>query len=243
MHGITANAHVFEPLMARLEHRFHLVSVDQRGHGRSEKPARGYAGEDFARDIEAMIPDKALLIGHSLGARNSLLASALFPQKVLGAVAIDFTPYIEDQVFDALDSRVGGGDRPFGSLEEVKTYLHNRYPKLPADAVERRARYGYAHKGNEWHALAAPAAMRETCAGLRTDLSSTLKSVAVPVLLMRGAESKLVSPAAWKKTRALRPDLPAVEIADADHYVPEEQPAAVADAILGFWNTIEGKRR
>src|SRR5689334_3731869 len=117
MHGITANAHVFEPLMARLEHRFHLVSVDQRGHGRSEKPAHGYAAADFAGDIAAMIPDKALLIGHSLGARNSIVAGTLFPKKVLGVVAIDFTPYIEDEVFDALDARVGGGDKPFSSQE------------------------------------------------------------------------------------------------------------------------------
>ena len=241
MHGITANAHVFEPLMAQLEHRLHLVSVDQRGHGRSHKPAAGYSGADYARDIEELIVDKALLIGHSLGARNALVAATLFPEKLHGVVAIDFTPYIEDEVFDALDARVGGGDRAFGSLEDVKTYLHNRYPKLPADAVERRARHGYAHKGNEWHALAAPAAMKETSTRLREDLVSTVKAIKVPALLVRGKESRLVSPAAWDKTRALRPDLPAVEIDDADHYVHEEQPAAVARAVLDFWTTIEGK--
>lgn len=239
MHGITANAHVFEPLMARLEHRFHLASVDQRGHGRSHKPASGYGGAEYARDLEELIPEKALLIGHSLGARNALVAATLFPEKLHGIVAIDFTPYIEDQVFDALDARVGGGDRAFGSLDEVKAYLHHRYPRLPADAVERRARYGYAHKGGEWRALAVPAAMKETSTRLREDLEQPLREIRIPVLLVRGKESKLVSPAAWSKTRALRPDLPAVEIDDADHYVHEEQPAAVADAVLRFWDTIE----
>jgi 2-(acetamidomethylene)succinate hydrolase len=241
MHGITANAHVFEPLMARLEHRFRLLSVDQRGHGRSHKPVSGYGGADYARDVEELIPDKALLIGHSLGARNALVAAALFPQKLLGIVAIDFTPYIEEEVFDALDARVGGGDRAFSSLDEVKAYLHNRYPKLPADAVERRARYGYAHKGSEWYALAVPAAMKETSARLRDDLQAVLAKISIPALLVRGKQSKLVSLEAWRKTKALRPDLPAVEIDDADHYVHEEQPAAVAKAILDFWTTIEGK--
>ena len=80
--------------------------------------------------------------------------------------------------------------------------------------------------------------MRETSARLREDLVLILKSVSTPVLLLRGAESKLVSPAAWAKTRALRPDLPAVEIAQADHYVHEEQPAAVARAVLDFWDSI-----
>ena len=242
MHGITANAHVFEPLMALLEHRFHLVSIDQRGHGRSDKPASGYGGRDFAADLKSFVEHgKALLIGHSLGARNGLIAATMFPEQLHGVVAIDFTPYIEDEVFDALDARVGGGDRGFASLQDIKDYLHARYPKLPADAVERRARYGYAHKGSEWRALAAPAAMKETSTRLREDLVSILKQVAVPTLLVRGKESKLVSESAWQKTRALRADLAAVEIAHADHYVHEEQPAAVARAVLEFWDGIEGR--
>jgi len=243
MHGITANAHVFEPLMALLEHRLHLVSVDQRGHGRSHKPASGYRGADYAHDIEDMIPEKALLIGHSLGARNALVAATLFPQKLHGVVAIDFTPYIEEEVFDALDTRVAGGDRIFSSAEEIKHYLRDRYPRLPADAVERRARHGYAHKGNEWRALALPAAMQETSTRLREDLESVLKAVKVPALLVRGRESKLVSREAWEKTKALRPDLPAVEIDDADHYVHEEQPAAVAHAVLEFWDKVERRKQ
>ena len=228
--------------MARLEHRFRLVSVDQRGHGRSHKPAAGYTGRDYAFDLEPFLEhEKALLIGHSLGARNSLVAAALFPEKLHGVVAIDFTPYIEDAVFDALDARVAGGDRAFGSLDEVKQYLHQRYPKLPADAVERRARHGYAHKGEEWHALASPAAMKETSTGLRDDLEKVLKGISIPVLLVRGKDSKLVSPQAWARTKALRPDVAAVEIDDADHYVHEEQPAAVAREVLAFWDTIEGR--
>jgi 2-(acetamidomethylene)succinate hydrolase len=240
MHGITANAHVFEPLMALLEHRFHLVSVDQRGHGRSHKPASGYGGRDFASDLKHFVEDKkALLIGHSLGARNALVAATMFPEQLYGVVAIDFAPYIEDEVFDALDARVAGGDRGFSSLQDIKDYLHARYPRLPADAVERRARYGYAHKGDEWRALASPAAMKETSTRLREDLVSVLKEMKVPALLVRGKESKLVSTAAWAHTKALRPDLPAVEIANADHYVHEEQPAAVARAVLEFWDGIE----
>jgi 2-(acetamidomethylene)succinate hydrolase len=80
--------------------------------------------------------------------------------------------------------------------------------------------------------------MRDTCKGLREKLEETVKAIRVPVLLLRGEDSKLVSRAAWEKTRALRPDIPAREIAGADHYVPEEQPAAVAAAILDFWDSI-----
>jgi 2-(acetamidomethylene)succinate hydrolase len=219
--------------------RFRIVSVDQRGHGRAPKPASGYAAADYARDISQMIQEETLLIGHSLGARNALVAGARYPEKVAAVVAIDFTPFIEREVFDALDERVHGGERLFSSLDEVRAYLGNRYPRLPADAVERRARHGFECVEGKWRALALPAAMRETCAGLREDLAPCLKSIGVPVLLLRGADSKLVSREAWAKTKALRPDLPAHEIAGADHYVHEEQPAAVAAAVIDFWEAIQ----
>jgi 2-(acetamidomethylene)succinate hydrolase len=218
---------------------FRIVSIDQRGHGHAAKPASGYAAEDYVRDVNDRLAEKTLLIGHSLGARNALVAGARYPEKVAAVVAIDFTPYIEREVFDALDTRVKSGDRVFSSVEEVKSYLKGRYPRLPDDAIERRARHGFECADDQWRALASPAAMRETCAGLREDLSTTLKEIRVPVLLLRGAESKLVSREAWAKTKALRPDLPAQEIADADHYVPEEQPAAVAAAVIDFWESIQ----
>ena len=230
---------MFEPVAELLATRFRITSIDQRGHGRAPKPASGYAAEDYAGDLNNLLSESTLLIGHSLGARNALVAGARYPEKVAAVVAIDFTPYIEPEVFDALDARVNGGNRDFQSLQEVASYLKQRYPRLPADAIERRARHGYESVDGVWRALAAPAAMRETCAGLRADLAPALKAIRVPVLLLRGEDSTLVSRAAWGKTRALRPDLPVREITGADHYVPEEQPAAVAAAVLDFWDSIQ----
>jgi 2-(acetamidomethylene)succinate hydrolase len=245
-HGITANGYVFLPLMARLADRFRLVSLDQRGHGRSGRPAAGYAAADFAGDVAGAIRflggGPVLLIGHSLGARNALEAGARHPDLVAAVIAIEFTPFIEPEVLDALEARVAGGDRPFASLDAVKAYLADRYPRLPADAVERRARYGYVEAGGTWRALADPAAMRQTAQGLREDLEPALRAIRVPTLLVRGADSRLVSPAAWAKTKALRPDLPAIEVAGADHYAPEEVYGPIADEIGRFWRSLRKER-
>jgi len=245
-HGITANAYVFLPLMARLAGRFALVSFDQRGHGRSGKPAEGYAAADFAADIAAAVRvlggGPAFLIGHSLGARNALEAGVRFPDLVAAVVAIEFTPFIEPEVFDALAARVGGGDRLFESLEAVKAYLADRYSRLPPDAVERRAKYGYVEADGGWRALADPAAMRQTSHGLRADLEAALRAIRVPTLLIRGADSRLVSPAAWAKTKALRPDLPAIEVPGGDHYAPEEVHGPIADEIARFWGSLRKGR-
>ena len=97
--------------------RFRIVSIDQRGHGRAAKPASGYAADDYAGDLQPLLKEKTLLIGHSLGARNALVAGVRYRDKVAAVVAIDFTPHIEPEVFDALDDRVAGGDRVFSSLD------------------------------------------------------------------------------------------------------------------------------
>src|SRR5437868_2264604 len=82
MHGITANAHVFEPIMNILSDAFRVVSIDQRGHGRSGRPER-YEAEDFAADVAALVEEvacgPAVLLGHSLGARNGFVAANLYP--------------------------------------------------------------------------------------------------------------------------------------------------------------------
>jgi 2-(acetamidomethylene)succinate hydrolase len=243
LHGITANAHVFEPLMDALAGRLRVVALDQRGHGRSPKPRSGYSAADYSDDVKRFIKEnRALLIGHSLGARNALVAATRFPDRIGAVVAIEFTPYIEAQVFDELDARVVGGDRSFSSVDEIRAYLAHRYPRLPSDAVARRAQYGYGKLDGAWRALADTGAMRQTCRGLREDLIQTVRRVAVPALLIRGADSRLVSRDAWTRTRALRPDVTVLEIANADHYVHEEQPEAVADAVLRFWDSIESKK-
>lgn len=241
-HGITGNGYVFAPMIDRLAPRLRCISFDQRGHGRSGKPAHGYAAHDFARDIAAIIAKldagPALLIGHSLGARNALVAGSTYPASIAAVVAIDFTPYIETEVFDALDARVAGGAQVFADWDAAKAYLVQRYPKLPAEAIERRARYGMIQCAGGLRPLADPDAVRQISTGLREDLAAPLQRLQVPTLLIRGAESKLVSTAAWERTRALRPDLRAVEIPGVDHYVQEEAPQAVVDHTLAFWQSL-----
>lgn len=243
-HGITANAHVWEPVMTALADRFRCIAFDQRGHGRSGKPATGYAADDFATDIAAIVrhldAGPAVVVGHSLGSRNALTAGAHHPELVRAVVGIDFTPFIETAVFDELDARVGGGDRTFPSLDAVRAYLAERYPRLPATAVERRAVHGYLAVPGGFRPLADGAAMAAISRGLREDLAPAVRAIRVPTLLVRGVDSRLVSPAAWARTRALRPDVAAIELADADHYVPEEVPQAVAAAIRSFTSSAKG---
>lgn len=237
-HGITSNSAVFAPLMARLSARFTTVAVDQRGHGLSDKPDSGYEANDYADDIASLIRTlargPAILVGHSLGARNSVTAAARNPELVRSVIAIDFTPYIETEALDALESRVNAGDRIFRDVEAVQAYLAGRYPNIPADAIRVRAESGYQQVEGGLRPLASPSAMAQTAKGLRADLTQAYRDVARPVLIVRGEESRLVSAAALAKTSRLRPDLPVVVVPGADHYVNEVCPEITLKAITNF---------
>jgi 2-(acetamidomethylene)succinate hydrolase len=238
LHGITANAAVWDPILLTLQDSFRVIAVDQRGHGKSDKPAAGYGAADFSQDaldlIQTLGKGPAIIVGHSLGARNGIVAAASRPDLVAGVVAVDFTPFIETEVFDTLEARVNGGDRSFASREEIVDYLASRYPRMPRDAVERRARHGYREENGVFLPLAAPSAMSATANGLREDLEPAIRQVRKPVLMIRGMESKLVSAPAFERTLRLRPDLPSLVVPDTDHYVPEEAPAIVSKAIRDF---------
>jgi 2-(acetamidomethylene)succinate hydrolase len=238
LHGITAVGAVWDPILVKVKNSLRAIAVDQRGHGLSSKPDSGYSANDLSQDVLALIEaldcGPAIIVGHSLGARNGVVAATLRPDLVRSVVAVDFTPYIETEVFDALESRVNGGDREFKTRQEIEEYLQNRYTKLPPDAIKRRAKHGYRSVGDRFRPLASPLAMSATANGLREELETAFKRVERPVLLIRGAESKLVSPAALQRTQQLRPDMPTIVVKDTDHYVPEEASDTVASALLDF---------
>jgi len=243
LHGVTANGRGWDAVAERLADRFHVVAVDQRGHGRSDKPPRGYAAEDYAADIAALVDalgdGPAVVVGHSLGARNGVVAGVNHPKSVAGVVAVDYVPFIEPEVLQLLHDRVAGGNRSFASLDAVKDYLRARYPLMPEDAIARRAQYGYRPENGALVPRADPAGMAATCRGFQTeDFATPTRDVRVPVIFVRGKDSKLVTSAAFRRAQALRPDIQAVEVEGADHYVPEEQPEAVARIVAEFCATI-----
>lgn len=227
LHGITANARVWDPVGRRLAERYHVVAVDQRGHGQSDAPASEYAAADFVADVRALIEDlggePAVVIGHSMGARNALATAARHPDLVAACVAIDFGPGIEPVVFDALDTRIAAGPDAFADEDDVKRYLTTRYPTTPAEAIARRIAGGYRrHPDGRLTPWAGRAQMAQASTGLREPLEKDVLAVRAPTLVLRGGKSWIVSAAAFAAFQALRPDFTFAEAAGVSHYVHEE---------------------
>src|SRR5579859_108564 len=72
LHGGGGDWRSLEQLIPALAAHWHLYAPDLRGHGGSTWTPHQYTNDDFARDIEdflaSVVPEPAVLLGHSLGA-------------------------------------------------------------------------------------------------------------------------------------------------------------------------------
>ncbi len=126
MHGLTANAVVFNKLSLELDQE--LFAVDLRGRGLSDKPEHGYTMGDHALDIIGLLndtgKDKVVLCGHSFGALLSLYLAYHYPDRVDKIIMIDAAANMHPDTRDLLIPALARLDATFPSfnnyLDKIK---------------------------------------------------------------------------------------------------------------------------
>lgn len=237
LHGITAGAVVWDPVIAELSRDYRVVAIDQRGHGASEHPPSGYDADDYVADVAAVLdllgPARAV-VGHSLGGRNAILAGAAMPERIGSIISIDYAATIEPAVFATLRKSRAPGDGLLPDGASVRAAIRARSPLLPEPAVERRAQHLYRAEAGGYRPVASPAAIAETLATIDVNLMPALRDGTVPTMLIRGSVSPFLSESAFMRSLWLRGDLVGALVNGADHFVPEIQPAEVTRLIRQF---------
>jgi pimeloyl-ACP methyl ester carboxylesterase len=81
------------PLFDHFVDRHHVVSIDLRGHGDSDKPEGDYDNEVFAQDFLALFDQlllhRPVVVGHSFGGSVLLHLATEHPNAVRGLVLLD----------------------------------------------------------------------------------------------------------------------------------------------------------
>lgn len=92
LHGTSDSWRSFEYVLPELPDWMRAIAVTQRGHGDADRPATGYRTEDFADDVGALMDalgiDKAIVVGHSMGASIAQRFAIDHPARMLGLVLI-----------------------------------------------------------------------------------------------------------------------------------------------------------
>ncbi len=110
IHGITANCRSWDVVASALSPTHRIVAMDLRGRGGSDKPPSGYSLDHHMKDIIGVMDDlgleKAVIMGHSLGAFISLAFGARHPERVDRIVLVDGGGKLSQEQFDRVFSAI-----------------------------------------------------------------------------------------------------------------------------------------
>jgi non-heme chloroperoxidase len=88
LHGLSDSERSFDPIVPYLPRSVRALAATQRGHGHAPKPLTGYRVEELAGDARALLDlleiERAVIVGHSLGAWVATKFAAQYPDRVSG---------------------------------------------------------------------------------------------------------------------------------------------------------------
>jgi pimeloyl-ACP methyl ester carboxylesterase len=201
IHGITANCRCWDNLAATLVPDYHVMAMDLRGRGRSEKPAEGYSLDHHVRDIECLLDDlnidQAVIMGHSLGAFIGLAFAARCPQRVERLILVDgggdLSKEQMDKVFIGIKPAL---DRLEMVFPDEKSYLEKMgsapYIQPWSPAIETYYRYEIKPTEGGVRSNIQPAHIQEEAGNIRKAACATYYPHAkCKVLILRATRGLL----------------------------------------------------
>lgn len=143
MHGLASNARLWDGVADRLSALGHAVAaVDQRGHGRSDKPERGYdlatLSFDLVSVLEALGYERPVVAGQSWGANVVLELSARRPNLVRGVACVDggvvdLARHLPD--WESCLAELGPPGPPVISFDQLEADLRAAHPDWPQEGI------------------------------------------------------------------------------------------------------------
>jgi pimeloyl-ACP methyl ester carboxylesterase len=243
LHGITGHARTWDRLAPDLGHAFRVIALDQRGHGDSHPAADGdYSTAAMAVDLGAVADALGLstftLLGLSMGGRVAIAFAGTQPARVDRLVIVDIGPDIHLPGLQRVRSMMAGASEHIESVDQAMEYIRRANPRYDEAELRHRVTHGLKRLPDGELAWKYDRALREMMrsGGRREemDLWGPLGRITCPTLVVRGAESDILSPEIAKRMMDTLREGRLVEVPEAGHTVPGDQPAAFAAAVRAF---------
>ncbi|WP_343602810.1 alpha/beta hydrolase [Mycobacterium sp.] len=221
---------------------FRVVALDTRGHGDSDRsPTADYAIETLTEDVLRVLDTigrTAVVIGASMGGLTGILvADRAGPERVTRLVLVDVVPRFEKngsaRIRDFMFAHADGFDSLEEAADAVAAYLpYRRKPRSPEGLTKNlRLRDGRWY----WHWDPAFLTKPADDPQLRTEmLEQAAINLTIPILLIRGKLSDVVSTEGVQDFLAKVPTAEFVELPGAGHTAAGDDNDAFSDVVVEF---------
>jgi peroxiredoxin len=256
LHGGGQTRHAWDATARHLaDAGWRAITVDLRGHGESchlSPPA--YALEDFAADVRALITSIAadpVVIGASLGGIASLLATTEPPRApVAGLVLVDVAHRFQARGGERIASFMEEHPDGFASLADAAEAVAGYLPHRARAGDPSGLRHNLRRNQNGrwiWHwdpeMLKQARPLIEDQAQLSRRLTIAATRLHQPCLLVRGADSDVLTPGIAREFIELAADATLVEVSGAGHMVAGDNNDAFTTAICAWLDTSARPQR
>jgi pimeloyl-ACP methyl ester carboxylesterase len=224
----------------------HVLALDARGHGDSDRaPAGQYTVHTLAADIAAVLEQigaPVVIVGASMGGLTGILAAfRAGPQLVSGLVLVDVVPRFESEgtarIRDFMTRHVHGFETLDQAADAVAAYLPHRRRPRNLEGLKKNLRL----RQGRWHWHWDPAFVTSAGDDPFVDIEELEQAVGqlrIPILLVRGKLSDVVSPDGVEDFLGKVPHARFVELSDAGHTAAGDDNDAFSAAVVEFVTQI-----
>ncbi|WP_428153399.1 alpha/beta fold hydrolase [Brevundimonas sp.] len=255
IHGLTRNSADFEaiaPLLAQSGRR--VLAVDVRGRGRSDRASdpMTYMPDVYAKDVLALMEqsgiDRAVFLGTSMGGLITMALTAIRPKAVVAAILNDIGPEVAPEGLARI-AAYSGQPVEIGSWADAAAYARRinavafpNYSDADWDAFARRIfrQQPDGEIGLDYDPDIAVPIRAAGAQALVPNLWLFFRRLArkKPTLLVRGANSDLLSADIAGRMKTAAPAMAYVEVPGIGHAPMLDEPEARA-AIFEFLSEVD----
>lgn len=220
----------------------HVIALDSRGHGDSDRsPSANYSVEALCGDVLQVLYQvgrPVVLIGASMGGLTGILAAhEAGPELVTKLVLVDVVPRFEKsgsaRIRDFMFNHVHGFDSLEEAAEAVAAYLPYRTKPRSPEGLKKNLRL----RDGRWYWHWDPAFLTkpEDDPFVRVEkLEQAATNLSIPILLIRGKLSDVVSAEGVQDFLQKVPAAEFVELSDAGHTAAGDDNDAFSEVVVEF---------
>jgi pimeloyl-ACP methyl ester carboxylesterase len=235
LHGGAQTAHSFDEVAPGLARDHDVIALDQRGHGDSDWAAR-YDREAFAGDIAAVLDaygwDRATLVAMSLGGLNAIAFAAARPERVAALVVVDVVPTVAAAGKQAIGKQLA--IRSFETFDAAVQHARAFNPRRTVANIRERLHHAMRRDADGRWVYKFDPGIGAAAGRDPESLWWAVGRLRCPALLVRGAESNILTDDGAARFVRTVPGSQVAVVAGAGHSVMGDNPAGFLAAVQPF---------